>query len=77
MVGTRRAHLVGLVVTLALLPLAAACSENPGESLPSRTAAPSRTLSASVPSVTLPSPTREPDETTDDATTDPTVGVRG
>ena len=73
MVGTLRTHLVGAVLAVLLLPLAAACSGNGGESLPSRTGTPSRTLTASVPSVTLPSVTRESDVATEEPTAEPTV----
>jgi hypothetical protein len=44
-----------MIVVVALAPLLAACTGDGGEALPSRTATPSRTLSATGPSVSLPS----------------------
>jgi hypothetical protein len=47
-----RTHLAAVVLATLMLPLAAACSgSGGGEALPSRTAAPSRTLSATGPSL--------------------------
>jgi hypothetical protein len=54
-----RTHLAGVVLAIAFVPIAAACSGSGGEALPSRTAAPSRTLSATGPSVAQPSASRD------------------
>ena len=73
MVGLLRTHLAGAVLVVLLLPLAASCSGNGGDSLPSRTGTPSRTLTASGPSVALPSVTRESDVATEEPTAEPTA----
>jgi hypothetical protein len=46
--GPARTHLEGVVLAIAFVPIATACSGSGGEALPSRTAAPSRTLSAGL-----------------------------
>jgi hypothetical protein len=60
--GLVRTHLAGAALALTLVPLAAACSGNGGEALPSRTAAPSRTLSVTGPSQALPSASEDSGE---------------
>jgi hypothetical protein len=57
--GRAWTHLAGAVLAIAIVPIATACSGSGGEALPSRTAAPSRTLGATGPSLALPSASRD------------------